>query len=172
MQEVNINESIVSPNVLKLLLSEALKMNENQVLENRENINLRDAKKKEILSYILRDDDILKSLRDREIKIESLLHLLKNGNLIHICEAIQKNSIVNIVEKYEENPWHLGFIADANDFMYKYFHEREIVIFGMENYLEELNIEMIREKIILIGQDGAMKALMEFDAITQSYIKQ
>lgn len=145
--------------LLQLSSPVPLELIENQTLNIQNFTGLNDA----YLEFILENEEILEALRVREINFESLVSLMRNEDLNDIEQAREENSIVDIVEKYEENPLNLGFMADANGFMYENSDNGKIIEFGKENYREILDIEMIRGMISGDRKDSS--ALMYFDSI-------
>lgn len=118
----------------------------------------------EILERICYNEEVLDALRDHEIDFKSLLYLLENEDHGDIDQAIMNDySFVDILKKYEEHPLHLAFMVDANGFMYENSHDENIVSFGIENYRDILDIEMIRDMILGDREDS--NELMHFDAI-------
>lgn len=162
LDELSFDENVFSQNSLLLLAQPfALELIENEILKIQSLTELDET----ILKYIFssENEDIINSLKNNEINLENLLHLLKNEDLTKIDNARQCFSISEIVEKYQENPLHLGFMADADGFMYQNSDNGVIVNFGIDNYEERLDIQMIREMIRDDREES--NELMHFDAI-------
>lgn len=121
----------------------------------------------EVLEYICEKKDVFEALKKGDVDTDSLLELLED-NLSEVQEAISKGySIEDIVEKFEENPLHLRFMAgDPTQIVYEESDDQEIVDFGIENY--DVDIDEVRSQLNE-GHDIDGAALMHFDLISGEY---
>lgn len=162
-KEKNVNLTSVSSRRTLLLIAQPiiLKLIEEKIINFRKLIKLNIA----ALEYFCNDGEITEWLKERDITFDVILNLLDENNLPYYIRAKGNFSTSYILEKYEENPLHLQFMASIEDelgptdVVYENSHDEEVVKFGMKHY--DIEIEIIRGEIYSPGDHYA--ALADFD---------
>lgn len=116
----------------------------------------------DIIRYISDNDQIIEALEDSNIDNDALFNILEN-DFDDFDLARYSYPIEQILERYEEDPIHLEFMAtdDPGEIIYENSDDLEIVNIGLEYY--DVDVEDIRNMF------KSECALQDFDTIAGRY---